>query len=309
MRDDRLRLIFTCCHPALAPARPGRADAAAARRADHRGDRPRVPGAGADHGPAAGPGQGQDPRRPDPVPGARRGRAARTGCGAVLAVVYLIFNEGYTASSGDRLIRADLCAEAIRLGRLLAELMPDEPEVTGPAGAHAAEPVPQRRPDHRGRRAWCCWPTRTAAVGPRADRRGPGHRPALPAPQPARAVPDPGGDQRGAQRRADRRCHRLARRSWRSTTSCSRWPRPGGGAAPGGRGGRGGRPGRGPGPGRRAWTWTAITCSTRSGPTCCGGSAGTPRRRPRTGRPCDRTGNAAERDFLRGRLRDVSRRP
>jgi RNA polymerase sigma-70 factor, ECF subfamily len=50
---------------------------------------------------------------------------------AVLAVVYLIFNEGYTASSGPRLARADLCAEAIRLGRLLAQLMPDEPEVAG----------------------------------------------------------------------------------------------------------------------------------------------------------------------------------
>jgi RNA polymerase sigma-70 factor (ECF subfamily) len=50
---------------------------------------------------------------------------------AVLAVVYLIFNEGYTASSGDHLIREDLCAEAIRLGRLLAELVPDDPEVLG----------------------------------------------------------------------------------------------------------------------------------------------------------------------------------
>jgi hypothetical protein len=49
----------------------------------------------------------------------------------VLAVVYLIFTEGHTASSGDRLVRDDLCAEAIRLGRLLVELMPDEPEVPG----------------------------------------------------------------------------------------------------------------------------------------------------------------------------------
>jgi len=50
---------------------------------------------------------------------------------AVLAVAYLVFNEGYTASSGERLVREDLCAEAIRLGRLLAELLPDEPEVLG----------------------------------------------------------------------------------------------------------------------------------------------------------------------------------
>jgi RNA polymerase sigma-70 factor (ECF subfamily) len=49
----------------------------------------------------------------------------------VLAVVYLIFNEGHTASSGDQLVREELCAEAIRLGRVLAELMPDEPEVMG----------------------------------------------------------------------------------------------------------------------------------------------------------------------------------
>ena len=49
----------------------------------------------------------------------------------MLAVIYLIFNEGYSASSGDAPIRRDLCAEAIRLGRLLIELMPDEPEARG----------------------------------------------------------------------------------------------------------------------------------------------------------------------------------
>jgi RNA polymerase sigma-70 factor (ECF subfamily) len=50
---------------------------------------------------------------------------------AVLAVVYLIFTEGHRSTSGERLVREDLCAEAIRLGRLLARLMPDEPEVIG----------------------------------------------------------------------------------------------------------------------------------------------------------------------------------
>jgi RNA polymerase sigma-70 factor (ECF subfamily) len=50
---------------------------------------------------------------------------------SVLAVVYLIYNEGYAASSGEELVRSDLCAEAIRLARLMRALMPDEPEVTG----------------------------------------------------------------------------------------------------------------------------------------------------------------------------------
>ena len=49
----------------------------------------------------------------------------------MLAVIYLVFNEGYAATSGEQLAREDLCREAIRLGRVLASLMPDEPEVTG----------------------------------------------------------------------------------------------------------------------------------------------------------------------------------
>ena len=83
---------------------------------------------------------------------------------AVLAVVYLIFTEGHSATSGSRLVREDLCAEAIRLGRLLAELLPDEPEVTGllalmllTESRRVRAPVPTA--------AWCCWPTRTVPAG------------------------------------------------------------------------------------------------------------------------------------------------
>ena len=82
----------------------------------------------------------------------------------MLAVVYLIFNEGYTASTGDELTRADLCAEAIRLGRLLARLMPDEPEVTGLLALMLL--TESRRPPGPARTgAWSCWPARTGAAG------------------------------------------------------------------------------------------------------------------------------------------------
>ena len=130
VRDDRLRLIFTCCHPALArPAQValtlrllgGLTTAEIARlflvpeptvaqrvvRAKNKIRKARIPYR-----------VPEEADLPDRLP-------------AVLAVLYLIFTEGYTASTGDALVRGDLCTEAIRLGRQLADLMPDEPEVFG----------------------------------------------------------------------------------------------------------------------------------------------------------------------------------
>ena len=128
--DDRLRLIFTCCHPALAldarvaltlrtvcglsTAEVARAfvtsEATVAQRLVRTKRKIQVTGIAYE------------------VPGPDR-LAARLA--AVLAVVYLLFNEGYAPSAGDRLIRDELCAEALRLGALLHELMPGEPEVCG----------------------------------------------------------------------------------------------------------------------------------------------------------------------------------
>src|SRR3954451_12369001 len=128
--DDRLRLIFTCCHPALEPsarvaltlralgglttgeiaraflvAEPtmGKRIVRAKRKIAYAGIPYRVPA---------------DEELPDRLRG-------------VLRVVYLIFNEGYAAAEGDRLVREELCDEAIRLGDLLTRLMPDDAEVWG----------------------------------------------------------------------------------------------------------------------------------------------------------------------------------
>lgn len=125
--DDRLRLIFTCCHPALSPE----AQVALTLRTLGGLTTPEI--ARAFLVPEATMAQRlvrvkrkiRDAGIPYEVPGSSD-LAPRLQ--SVLAVVYLIFNEGYSASSGDRLIRVDLCAEAIRLGRLLAELLPNEPE-------------------------------------------------------------------------------------------------------------------------------------------------------------------------------------
>jgi len=130
VEDDRLRLIFTCCHPALASEAQvtltlrticGLTTEEIARSF-------LVPLSTMAQRLVRATGKIRDAGIPYRIPPANE-LAERID--AVLAVVYLVFTEGYAATSGDELIRRELCSEAIRLGRLLVELMPAVSETSG----------------------------------------------------------------------------------------------------------------------------------------------------------------------------------
>ncbi|HEY2384622.1 MAG TPA: RNA polymerase sigma factor [Terriglobia bacterium] len=130
LQDDRLRLIFTCCHPALRPEAQvsltlktlgGLTTAEIAKSFF-------IPEATVAQRIVRAKRKIEEARIPYEVPSAER---LPERLAAVRAVIYLIFNEGYLSTAGDRLIRTDLCAEAIRLARVLCELLIDVPENQG----------------------------------------------------------------------------------------------------------------------------------------------------------------------------------
>ena len=129
-QDDRLRLLFTCCHQALATeaqvALTLRVVAALSTREIARAFT--VPDTTMGQRLVRAKRKIRDAGIPFRVP---HGPALEARLAAVLRVVYLIFNEGYASTEADELIRPELCREAIRLGRLLVELLPGEPEVRG----------------------------------------------------------------------------------------------------------------------------------------------------------------------------------
>ena len=164
VEDDRLRLIFTCCHPALTLE----AQVALTLREVCALTTEEIARAFLVNPPTVAQrivrakAKIRDARIPYQVP-SREELPARLD--AVFHVVYLVFNEGYSASSGSSLTRCDLSGEAIRLGRLLVELLP-EPEAVGLLALMLLHEADGRRVRRRMGR-WCCWRIRIAVCGTR----------------------------------------------------------------------------------------------------------------------------------------------
>ena len=306
--DDRLRLIFTCCHPTLDTS----ARVALTLRA------------------LGGLTTGEIARAflvAEPTMGKRIVRAKRKIADAhipyrvpadedlpdrlrgVLRVVYLIFNEGYVATEGDRLVREELCAEAIRLGDLLTRLMPDESEVWGLSALMLLHDARRdARVDANGhyialdaqdRSLWDRTGSARASSGWRA-RSGWGIRASTRSRPPSRRS-------RPRRRAATRSTGR------RSPSSTGPWPcstrrRSSSSTAP--------PPSASPPVRRPAWNcssrcsatprWSATSRCTRRTPTCCAGPV-TPRAAASAYEEAIAlTANAVEREELERRLRELA---
>ena len=297
--------------PGARARRPGRPDAAHAGRPDDARDRARVPRPGSRRSPSASSAPSARSATPGSPIASHRAELLPERLDGVLRVLYLVFNEGYAASSGDSLIRRELCAEAIRLARVVVALLPDEPEARGLLALMLLHDA--RRDarvgtggelillDDQDRARWD-----TARIA-----EGQGIVAARLRRTPARSVPAPGGDRRAPRRGDDAGGDGLGadRRALRGVAADGAVT--GGGIEPG----RGRRDGRGSGGRPRDDGWDRRGGGTGSYPYLHAGRADLLRRLERWSeaeaayrRALDLTSNRPERAFLEERLDQVKRR-